>query len=90
MKKQNDSRYPYTYACDFIRGLAGYAKGGLREGTKLSRSDASSIRSGIAQALGIDDVDLARKLDDYYKAHQDEINEKMARDLIKSGRHHAD
>lgn len=55
-----DSRYPYTYACDFIRNLG--PVGG--NGVVLSRSDASQIRSGIAQALDIDDEELARKLAD--------------------------
>lgn len=62
MKK--DNRYPYTYSCDYIRGLAGYDE----KGTILSRSEASMIRQGIAKALGIDDEELARKLADYYKA----------------------
>lgn len=54
------SRYPYTYACDFIRSLAGYNK----TGTKISRADASIIRSTIAKILGIDDKYLAEKLAD--------------------------
>jgi len=57
-----DSRYPYTYACDYVRELAGYGD----HGTKLSRSEASKIRAGIAAALGIEDEYLARKLADYY------------------------
>lgn len=69
---ENDSRYPYTYACDYLRGLAGYGEGG----TKLSRSDASQVRQGIANALGIADDELARKLADYYKANQEEITKK--------------
>jgi hypothetical protein len=57
-----DHRYPYTYSCDLIREYAGHDKTGC---TKLSRSDASAIRSGIATALGIDDEDLARALANY-------------------------
>lgn len=66
---KNNSRYPYTYAADFIRGLAGYDK----EGTKLSRSDASQIRQGISDALGIDDKILAEKIAEYYIANEESI-----------------
>jgi hypothetical protein len=69
-----DSRYPYTYAADFVRCLAGYDE----HGTKLSRSDASQIRGGVAVALGIDDADLARKLADHYKANEAAITAKSA------------
>jgi hypothetical protein len=43
-----DTRYPYTYACDQIRQVAGYANGS----TKLSRSDASQIMKEIGVAMG--------------------------------------
>lgn len=66
-----DTRYPYTYAADYVRSLAGYGE----HGTKLSRADASQIRSGIAKALGMEDVELANKLADYYKANEDAITE---------------
>jgi hypothetical protein len=75
-----DSRYPYTYAADFVRSLAGFGE----HGTKLSRSDASRIRSGIALALGIADADVACKLADYYKAKEDEITEKSVVDFAAS------
>ena len=71
---ENDSRYPYTYSCDFIRCLAGYSLYGM----KISRSDASQIRSGIAEALGMDDVELAQKLSDYYKANENTILQKVS------------
>lgn len=66
---ENDSRYPYTYAADFVRGLAGYGEGG----TKLSRSDASQVRQGIADALGMDDAELAKKLADHYRSNKDTL-----------------
>lgn len=66
-----DTRYPYTYAADYVRSLGGYGE----HGTKLSRSEASQIRSGIALALGMDDAELARRLADYYKANEDAITE---------------
>lgn len=55
-----DSRYPYTYACDWIR-MAGPVGS---EGVVLSRFDASRIRTCIASALGMDDRELACKLAD--------------------------
>jgi len=55
-----DSRYPYTYAADFIRSYGPFSA----EGVVLSRSDASKIREAIAKALGIDDEELAKKLAD--------------------------
>ena len=42
---QNDSRYPFTYSCDLIRAWAGHNE----NGTKLSRSDASTIRHNRAR-----------------------------------------
>ena len=75
-----DTRYPYTYACDYVRSLAGYNNGG----TKLSRSDASQIRHGIASAIGIDDEKLASMLADYYKANEDAIAEKSATEFVKA------
>lgn len=70
----SDTRYPYTYACDYVRSLAGFGEGGV----KISRSDASTIREGIALALGIDDAEIARKLADYYKRNEPEIDARSA------------
>lgn len=64
VKEKIDDRYPFTYACDYIRMVAGHN----REGTKLSRSDASQIRQTFAKVTGIDDNTLATMLaDDYLK-----------------------
>lgn len=49
------SRHPYTHACDFIRALGPVNS----EGVVLSRSDASRIRQGIAEAIGMPDEELA-------------------------------
>jgi hypothetical protein len=73
-----DTRYPYTYAADYVRSLAGYGEGG----TKLSRGDASQIRQGIAKALGMDDAELARKLADHYKANEEAITEHSAAEFL--------
>lgn len=77
---KSDSRYPYTYANDYVRSLAGYKNGD----TTLSRSEASKIRTGIAQAIGMDDMELAMKLSDYYQLNEDEISAKSAKDFIAS------
>lgn len=73
-----DARYPYTYASDYMCSLAGYDDKGI----KLSRSDASQIRAGIALALGMDDTELASKLADYYKANEDAITEKSVKSFL--------
>lgn len=59
----NDSRYPYTYACDAIRDVVGYNE---FLSTKLSRSDAAQIRQYIANAIGMSDEELAKKISDKY------------------------
>lgn len=58
----SDTRYPYTYAADLIRMTVG--------ANKLSRSDASQIRKVIADAIGMNDAELARKLADHFKEHE--------------------
>ena len=80
-----DSRYPYTYACDYIRSLGPLS----REGVVLSRGDASQIRKGIAKALGMDDVVLAQKLADAQLANEAdpaEMQRQTARLLTALGR----
>lgn len=77
---ENDSRNPYTYACDYIRGLAGYDA----NGTKLSRADASQVRIGIAKAIGMLDEELARKLADYYKANEEALTKKSCEEFALS------
>ena len=74
-----DSRYPYTYACDFIRGVAGYGEGG----TKLSRGDASQIRARIAEIIGMKDDELAKKIADHYLAKGDEITDEAMQAFAK-------
>lgn len=64
-----DSRYPYTHACDYIRGLGAIQYG---EGILLSRSYASQIIQGIAQAIGMDDHQLACKLADVFLEQQND------------------
>lgn len=78
--KKDDSRYPYTYACDFLRAYGGVD----RDGVRLSRSDAAQMREQIAKAIGMTDEELAIKLADYYKANEDEINGYSTRLLIQA------
>ena len=63
-----DSRYPYTYAADFIRAYGPVSS----EGVVLSRSDASKIREAIAEALNVDDWHLAVKLADAQLANEED------------------
>ena len=53
---RNSQRYPYTYACDWIR----------EAGLAQSRSDASQWRRAKAVELGIEDAELARLYADQY------------------------
>jgi len=80
MSKKNDSHYPYTHACDFIRTIAGYNKGG----TNISRSDASRIRMAIATILDIDDHELACKIADAELAKTDEEHIRESRIALRS------
>lgn len=75
-----DPRYPYTYACDFIRQAAGYGESGMI----LSRADASRIRQAIATAIGMPDDELARKLADYAKANEEQLTQKSAQAFMRA------
>jgi hypothetical protein len=81
-----DSRYPYTYACDFIRAASPVN----HEGVVLSRGDASQIRKHIAKALCMDDHELACKLADAELERQSdpqEVNRQTSRLLTALGYH---
>lgn len=58
MNRDNDSRYPYTYACDYIREKVGddYGKG------LISRAAASQTMHVIAESIGIEVEDVAKSL----------------------------
>ena len=71
---EQDTRYPYTYAADYIRGIAGYNK----EGTKLSRADASAIIKEIAEKIGQDRETIAKRLAD---AELDKTEDDYARQM---------
>ena len=61
-----DGRYPYTYACDYIRTASPYGD----TGCILSRSDASQIRQLISLALDMDDKEVAEKLADTFLKYE--------------------
>ena len=54
MSKES-SRYPYTYACDYIRQIVGCS---------VSRSQASQVRMLLADLAGIDDHEMACRIAD--------------------------
>lgn len=64
------SRYPYTIACDAIRMSAVDPHG--NEGPKLSRSEASAVRSFIAKCIDMTDEELARRIADRVCPHHPE------------------
>ena len=72
------SRHPYTYSCDLLR-LLGPHKG---ISPVLSRSDASHLREGIAEALGLGDEELATKLSDYYQKNQEALENARAKNVM--------
>jgi hypothetical protein len=63
-----DTRYPYTYAADYVRGLPSPTP----HGVSVSRADASAIVAGIAEVLGITAESLAEQLADAYLARTPE------------------
>jgi hypothetical protein len=74
------SRHPYTHAADFIRALGPVN----RVGVVLSRSDASQIRSGIAQAIGMSDEELAIKLSEAEQAKSDATREEEMQRVMRA------
>lgn len=62
----NSSRYPYTYACDYLRMLSGKQDNGISP--RLSRAQASHIRKTISEVMGLDDEEVAKGLADKFLA----------------------
>lgn len=60
------SRYPYTYAADFVRLATVDPNAYIATGINVSRAEASRIRQSIARAIGMDDEELAQKLANQY------------------------
>jgi hypothetical protein len=60
-----DSRYPYTHACDYVRGhVTDFSPVHGMQLPTLSRSQASQAIRGIAEALGMTHEALACKIAD--------------------------
>ena len=62
------SRYPYTDAADFIRSRVTDWQdvgGQPMRLPSISRADASQAYGAVAEALGMDKEDLAKRLADY-------------------------
>lgn len=76
--KSEDTRYPYTYAADYIRSMAGYIQPGQTGGSKLSRADAANIKAQIAKVIGMPEKELAEKLANYYLENHEEITQNAA------------
>jgi len=76
----DDSRFPYTYAYDYIRSLVGYDERGH---TKLNRSDVVHIIKVISRIIGIDEESIVTNLAIDYLNKQDEIEEKNVHELTK-------
>ena len=75
--ENKDYRYPYTYAYDYIRCLAGYNE----NGTKLSRSDCARLLDDICKFCNIDKEILVRNIADFYLKNSDVIAEKSFKEL---------
>ena len=62
--ENKDSRYPYTYACDYLRSV----------NPNISRSEISQIRHMIADVLGMPDEELAIKLAIAYQSMESQAH----------------
>ena len=63
-----DPRYPYTYACDFIREHCGEFKeiaGARMTVPSISRAQASQVMHAFEAVFGMTHEEMAKKLADY-------------------------
>ncbi len=66
MIDKNSSRYPYTIACDFVRGFATDFNETLgMQLPTLSRGQASQVMHAFEAVFGITHEEMAKKLADY-------------------------
>ena len=75
-----DTRYPYTYACDYIRGLAGYNS----NGANLSRGDASHIIGKVSEIAGVSKETLAERLADVELSKTEEDSRQQALEGLRA------
>lgn len=72
--RSDDSRYPHTYAADYLREKVGddYGKG------LMSRAAASVARDVMAKALGLNPETVANLMADaYLREREQEVNERL-------------
>jgi len=70
----SETRYPYTYAWDLVRGWASDDAPVDEYGLKprvLSRAGASYMCGKIADAVGVDKVEMAKALANQYMIKKD-------------------
>ena len=79
MPEQNDKRYPYTYAADYVRLVAGHGS----DGAKLSRSDAARLTEKIAAAQGVAKEDLSKALADAYLREGNDLAGQAAQEMFQ-------
>jgi len=58
---KTDSRYPYTYAADYLRTIVKNSDGSI-----LSRAVMAHIQQVIANAMGIDEIEISNALADKF------------------------
>jgi hypothetical protein len=70
---KTDTRYPYTYACDFVREFSSEWREVAGVNMKLpsiSRGQASSIMGAFEAVFGLTHEEMATKLADYSNARE--------------------
>lgn len=72
--RSRDKRYPYTYAADLIRSIAG---------PELSQAYASQIWHQIVAILEVDGIVAAKALANYYLENEAAITEASFQRLLK-------
>lgn len=66
-----DQRYPYTYACDFVRGFVKDFNEAVGFATpSISRSQASQVMRAFEAAFGMTHEEMAKKLADAHLAKE--------------------
>lgn len=88
--RRKSPRYPYTYAADVLRLVGPHERVELAgapalRAPKLSRSDASELREGLAPVLGVAPHELAEMLANYYLDHEEELVEAQIKGLPPAG-----
>lgn len=68
-----NSRYPYTYACDFLREHVSDINPALGFSTPtISRAQASQVMHAFEKVFGLTHEEMAKKLADFYLASEEQ------------------